>query len=576
MSEGDAVRYFYAYILICGDGSYYVGHTDDLDNRIAAHETGLGGDYTSTRLPVRLAWSGEFATRDQALAFEQQVKGWSRVKKEAVIRGDWESLPELSRSRAAASARTITLAHPADYDGWRAAARDLAAARVPPAAVSWVTGDCAADLFAAATAPAPLPASGSAPRASVPRRFLELAETVAAHADPERFHLLYLALTRILEARELAEDAADPLMYRLDQMAKAVRRDIHKMRAYVRFRHLPEGDRFVAWFEPEHHIVRMNAPFFTRRFAQMAWSILTPEECVHWDGTKLAFTPGATRADAPDGDPLEETWATYYAHIFNPARLKVAAMTREMPKKYWKNMPETALIGDLIAGAQQREQAMIDTSSKGEFLTPLAALALEASACERCPLYLPATQTVFGEGPADARLMFVGEQPGDQEDLAGKPFVGPAGQVFDRALAAAGIDRARTYVTNAVKHFKFEPRGKRRIHSKPGTGEIDACRWWIDAERAAIKPAVTVLLGATAARSLTGRTVTIGKERGRPFTLADGSEAWITVHPSFLLRIEDKAAAEDEFARFVADLTAVRARVAALGDGTADPIHRSS
>jgi len=172
---------------------------------------------------------------------------------------------------------------------------------------------------------------------------------------------------------------------------------------------------------------------------------------------------------------------------------------------------------------------------------------------------------VFGEGPDTARLMFVGEQPGDQEDLAGRPFVGPAGQVFDRALAAAGIDRATAYVTNAVKHFKFEPRGKRRIHSKPGVGEIDACRWWMDRERAAIRPAVTVALGATAARSLTGRVVTISQERGRAIALPDGSELWITVHPSFLLRIEDQAAAGVEFERFVADLTAVRERAVDLG-----------
>src|SRR5207237_4477987 len=148
--------------------------------------------------------------------------------------------------------------------------------------------------------------------------------------------------------------------------------------------------------------------------------------------------------------------------------------------------------------------------------------------------------------------------------LAGKPFIGPAGQVFDRALAQAGIDRASTYVTNAVKHFKFEPRGKRRIHSKPGAGEIEACRWWIDNERKVIKPAVTVALGATAARSLMGKVVTISKERGRAITLADGSELWITVHPSFLLRIEDRAAADMEFDRFVADLQAVRERLVVL------------
>jgi DNA polymerase len=232
-------------------------------------------------------------------------------------------------------------------------------------------------------------------------------------------------------------------------------------------------------------------------------------------------------------------------------------MLREMPRKYWKNMPETQLVPQLIAGAQAREAKMIETARQdigGNSMAAWQALREEAAGCTRCPLYKPATQTVFGEGPVDASLMFVGEQPGDQEDLAGKPFVGPAGQVFDRALAAAGIDRSRTYVTNAVKHFKFEQRGKRRIHSKPGTGEIDACRWWIEQEQMLVKPQVTVALGATAARSLFGKTMTIGRERGRELRLPDGGAAWITVHPSYLLRLPDPAQAEEEFGRFVEDL----------------------
>jgi uracil-DNA glycosylase len=174
--------------------------------------------------------------------------------------------------------------------------------------------------------------------------------------------------------------------------------------------------------------------------------------------------------------------------------------------------------------------------------------------CTRCPLYAPATQTVFGEGPVDASLMFVGEQPGDQEDLAGHPFVGPAGQVFDRAVAEAGIDRATAYVTNAVKHFKFEPRGKRRIHSSPNAGEIQACRWWVEQERLLIQPRVTVALGATAARSLFGKVMTIGRERGKALTLPDGGTAFITVHPSYLLRLPDPEAKKVEYARFVEDL----------------------
>ena len=187
------------------------------------------------------------------------------------------------------------------------------------------------------------------------------------------------------------------------------------------------------------------------------------------------------------------------------------------------------------------------------------ALRDEAAGCTRCPLYKPATQTVFGEGPVDAPLMFVGEQPGDQEDLAGQPFVGPAGQMFDRALAEAGIDRAGVYVTNAVKHFKFEQRGKRRIHQKPDTGEIAACRWWIEQERLIVRPKVTVALGATAARSLFGKTMTIGRARGRAMELPEGGEAWITVHPSYLLRLPDETQKAEEYARFVEDLKQAKA-----------------
>jgi len=171
---------------------------------------------------------------------------------------------------------------------------------------------------------------------------------------------------------------------------------------------------------------------------------------------------------------------------------------------------------------------------------------------------------VFGEGPLDASIMFVGEQPGDQEDIAGRPFVGPAGAVFDAALEKAGIDRSTVYVTNAVKHFKFVQKGKKRIHNKPAAGEIEACRWWIEHERELIRPSVTVALGATAARSLIGKTVTIGKVRGQPLALEDGSECWVTVHPSSLLRMPDPEARHEARALFERDLKLIRKRAEKL------------
>jgi DNA polymerase len=470
-------------------------------------------------------------------------------------------------------AHRVTLSEPDDFEGWRDAARDLAEGGVPASAVIWQVEGGDPDLFAAESE------QPTAPSFPVPRAFVGLARDVVCHSDGERFALLYGLLLRLKADRHAIEDEADPLVRRLQRLAKEVRRDVHKMHAFVRFREL--DGRFVAFFEPEHHIVRRAASFFVERFTNMRWSILTPELSLHWDGERLNEGPGANRADAPTGDPLEEMWRTYYASIFNPARLKVGAMLREMPKKYWRNMPETSLVQPLIAGARNRELDMIDASVvkeglkhaleaersvelRGNLRSSWEALLKDARKCTRCDLYKHATQTVFGEGPLDASIMFVGEQPGDQEDLAGRPFVGPAGQLFDAALEKAGIDRSTIYVTNAVKHFKFVPRGKKRIHSKPNTAEIEACRWWIEHERELIRPSITVALGATAARSLVGKTVAISRAREAPLTLADGSECWITVHPSFLLRIPEEDRRREERALFIRDLTRIKARAAEI------------
>jgi probable DNA metabolism protein len=464
----------------------------------------------------------------------------------------------------------VSLAAPDDFEGWRDAARGLAEAGVPAAAVVWEVEGADRDLFGAGAPPPP-----PGPSFAVPRDFISLAKAVICHRDPERFALLYTMLLKLRDHRTAMEDRADPLLDRLEKMAKEVRRDAHKMHAFVRFREVEEPDgttRFVAWFEPDNHIVRREAGFFVRRFTTMRWSILTPELSIHWDGETLNEGPGATKADAPQGDPVEETWKTYYASIFNPARVKVKAMLKEMPKKYWANMPETALVAPLIAGARAREIAMIERSlaatpraaTGGNSAAAWAGLKAEALACTRCDLHCHATQTVFGEGPLDARIVFIGEQPGDQEDLAGRPFVGPAGEVFDAALEDAGIPRAQTYVTNAVKHFKFIQRGKRRIHQSPSAGEIDACRWWVEQERDLIRPPLTVALGATAARSLFGKPMAVGANRGMAHALADGGEAWVTVHPSFLLRLPDERARTLERARFVDDLKRIGERAAAL------------
>jgi DNA polymerase len=446
----------------------------------------------------------------------------------------------------------VELATPDDFAGWRDKARALVASGAAPDQVSWSESG---DLFAS---PAELPPSrGGELRAN--RGFLELAQKAALHRDSGRFALLYRLLWRLQSQPRLLDDAADRDVLALHRLARQVRRDIHKMRAFVRFRAIGGGEteRFVAWFEPEHHIVRANARFFVERFANQRWSILTPSAALHWDGETLVEGPGASRGDAPAEDATEELWTRYYRSIFNPARLKIGAMLKEMPRRYWKNMPEARAIADLVAGAQAREAAMV---SQGEnpFAdeAPPASLADIASGiavCRRCPIGCNGTQAVAGEGPARPTLMIVGEQPGDREEELGRPFVGPAGQVLDRHLAGAGIDRGTAWLTNAVKHFKFEPRGKRRVHQNPTAGEIDHCRWWLDGERKLIRPQAVLALGASAARGLLGRTPSIGKERGAPIEAADGALVWLTAHPSYLLRLDGEAAAREE-AKFQADL----------------------
>jgi probable DNA metabolism protein len=462
----------------------------------------------------------------------------------------------------------ITLDSETDFDGWRKAARSLVLHEVKPTEVTWIVRGDTSELFApeAETLPLEIPQGTF----NVSAKFVELAQSAILHRNPERFAILYRLLWRLRGHPHLLDVATDPDVALVTAMAKAVRRDEHKMHAFVRFREVgrEQKSHYVAWFEPEHYIVGLAAPFFARRFADMPWSILTPDACAHWDGHAVSITPGLSKADAPTEDRLEETWRRYYASIFNPARLKVKAMQTEMPKKYWRNLPEASLIKPLIAGAERltnvmianaatephKSQKRLEPSMKKDSSGAIATLREQAAGCRACPLWKDATQTVFGEGPPNARIMLVGEQPGDKEDLAGMPFVGPAGQMLDRALQEAGIDRSKVYVTNAVKHFKFVPRGKIRLHQKPGTPEIRACRPWYERELAAIKPALVVAMGATAAQSVFGRITPINKSRGQLIALDHGIQALVTVHPSYLLRLPDADAKAHEYERFVDDL----------------------
>ncbi len=452
---------------------------------------------------------------------------------------------------------------------WRAHARRLLAADVEPGDVSWDDA-LQPSLFGDATQLAP-----SAPkptRARVPKAFLDAAEVVACHRDGDRFDLLYRVLFRLTHGEpELLEVAADPDTLDLLRRKAAVLRDVHKTHAFVRFRKLEspaEGaPEYVAWHEPAHRCLRLAAPFFARRFPAMRWAILTREASVVWNLHALEYGPGAARSDAPQHDDLEELFSTYWRSIYNPARINLAAMKKEMPVRHWATIPETASIPELVRDSVARVQTMGQAAPSAASLQvpatrSLSTLREAAAACTACELHRAATQTVFGEGPERARVMLVGEQPGDEEDRRGRPFVGPAGRLLDRLLQEAGVPRDETYVTNAVKHFKFEPRGQRRIHAKPSYTEAVACRGWLDAEIAAVQPEVIVCLGATAAQSFMGRKYALTRSRGTLEATRFASHWIATWHPSAVLRAVDEPARERLHADLVADL---RRAYAALG-----------
>jgi uracil-DNA glycosylase len=282
---------------------------------------------------------------------------------------------------------------------------------------------------------------------------------------------------------------------------------------------------------------------------------------------KLTFSAGVSRSAAPSGDDLEDLWKDYYASIFNPARVKVKAMKAEMPVRHWATLPEAQIIPNLLAGANLRviEMAKTQKSSAAEFVPPtkdLQQLRAAASVCRGCELYARATHVVFGEGRPDAKVVMVGEQPGDEEDVKGHPFVGPAGRLLNKAMLEAGLDRDQIYVTNAVKHFKWIERGKRRIHAKPSGIEISACRPWLEAELASIQPELVVCLGATAAQSLMGRDFRVTTERGIFFPHRWAKELVATIHPSAILRMPDRY--QEEYALFVHDLKLIAAKIQEL------------
>ncbi len=457
---------------------------------------------------------------------------------------------------------------PPDYAQWPEQVQRLFSSQLPPERVSWEDA-CQLSLLSAGQASEQVPsanATAGAPSfsAKLPRRYWALAKLAFYHQSPSRLPLLYRLAWRLRNDISLLSDPLDSDVRDLGKLVKEVQRDAHKARAFIRFRELeaaPNVPKFVAWHVPMHRVLRLVAPFFVDRMPHDVWSILTPFESAHWDLRKLSYGGPGDGRQAPAFDAQEELWRSYYKSIFNPARVNTEAMLTEMPKKYWATMPETQDIAGMLREARGREQQMIQKVELKAGAKPwvpeerdLLSLRSAAQGCQGCELYAAATQTVFGEGPEDAKLMLIGEQPGDQEDRQGRPFVGPAGQLLDRALVAAELPREQLYVTNAVKHFAFTPRGKRRLHRKPRAGEVKACKPWLHAEMERVKPQTVVCLGATAAQTLFGSSFRLTQQRGAWLETALAPSCLATWHPSNLLRMDDPERRAQAWEELVGDL----------------------
>lgn len=455
----------------------------------------------------------------------------------------------------------------AGFAAWRARARTLLAAGVPPHAAQW---EQAGGLFSddAGTDCAAHDA-GSGGAARIPQSMLALLQQAACFRCADRWAFLYQVLWRWHAGEREVLSAADPDGARLHAMAKAVKSEAHRMHAFLRFRERPEdagAPRFTAWFEPEHDVLEDAAGHFAQRMGRASWLIVTPEGCAMSDGERLSYGPPLPRAAGEVRDAGEELWLAYYRSTFNPARLNREAMTMHMPLRYWKNLPEGRLIPEMLSaaasGAQRVAQAQAVGARGGK---PVAVSAQQAQPartplhtldqCRRCGLWREATQAVPGCGPRTASLMLVGEQPGDQEDLAGQPFIGPAGQLLNQALQQCGISRDTVYLTNAVKHFKWEARGKRRLHRTPAQAEVTACRGWLEQELADVAPRVVLALGATALKSVLGDPgASLNDLRQQPVQPVQLEGRWLvaTWHPAYALRLPDRqaqAAAYDDIVR---------------------------
>ncbi|OLY45253.1 DNA polymerase [Bartonella apis] len=488
--------------------------------------------------------------------------------------------------------KTIILKKQGDFDEWRTTARLLLQDEMRPEDVFWHYHS-APNLFDSEPATQHSEQYSHAQQSHeflVPKQFINLAKNVICHESKGSAALLYRLLYRLQQDKTLLEKIYDIDTATALSRQKAVSHDIHHMHAFLRFKEICNLDNdnfrrcFTAWYEPQHFIIAEAIPFFCRRFSDMDWQILTPKGSAFYFNKRLFF--GEPIFKKPQNkDEIEELWKTYFASIFNPARLKVKTMQSHMPKKYWSNLPEAEIIDSLIGDAETRIETMerqpvlqpplfhsrlsekhaqnsVQTNFRSRTVPETSDILNNSiRSCKRCPLHCSATQAVCGEGPENASLMIVGEQPGDREDLVGRPFVGPAGQVFDRAARRVGLKREEVYITNAVKHFKYELKGRKRLHKRADRSEVEHCRWWLMKEIDIVKPKLIVAMGKTALFSLTDLNEPLSGLVGKVIETEEKIPVLVTFHPSYLLRIKSEELKKQETARFEQSLQLAKAKI---------------
>ena len=464
----------------------------------------------------------------------------------------------------------ISVRNISEFKDWRDVCKKLLSAEVRPEAVDWLEKEEPSSLFPSKD----IETLRAVKELRMPKGFIPLAQLLSCHRDSKKWKLLYTLAWRIHQGeRKLLSIPSDPDVRAAKLMCSAVSRDAHKAKAFIRFKRVANRqeaarEQFEAYHKAEHFALRRISSFLKDRFNTFDWKVSTPLESLSWDGSSLTFSEGTLPANQQN-DEQEELWNEYYSSIFNPSRANPKAMMNEMPKKYWGHLPEAKLIPGLLRDANERSKEMQKaslalikdfTQSIPQDVTDLESLRRELQNCSACELCKSATQVVCGEGKASSRLLIIGEQAGDREDLLGRPFIGPAGTLLRKTLNELKFRIDDIYFTNTVKHFRFRQVEKKRIHQKPKIEHISACKTWLQLEIQIIKPTVILCLGTVAAQAIHGPEFKVAKQRGL-WVSEDSTDIIATYHPAAILRIPSGPKKDEVAQSFREDLKEVRARL---------------